>query len=370
MAFNPDAYALWKDCKYKKPLEVQMKEAAARVQAFETEAVPGKLELFLKFLSLRVNNFELNGLEASMYELQEMMRDSEVLRAFHAPVDQVFYRGLHPLPIGKSLFDFMQNAPYELIEEFLKCGVNGEGRMLLHAACARYIHGDLVTYLLFQHFDGPSLLKEVDIAGNSPLHIACIKGFYPDVVKFLIKNGANVNATNKNNCTPIHYAAELGFEELIKILFRSGAGLDLQDNLGKTPLHYACRKTMYQSILSLVDAGADLSVFTGLRSPWRTLVPWRRVPFGQGSRAEWIKWVTIKLMIPITWYRSKAFLEGRTDSSSVLSYIPSELVSLFVTVFTDTIIQEFVACSERPKIQRYYSDAQFNAWEYEIYRGS
>lgn len=159
----------------------------------------------LRYDCLVISMCSCFSLLASMYELQEMMRDSEVLRAFHAPVDQVFYRGLHPLPIGKSLFDFMQNAPYEvqtaqfdsrphlladrrISEVWCKWRRSNASACCLCQIYPRYVHldrlaeisidslGDLVTYLLFQHFDGPSLLKEVDIAGNSPLHIACIKG--------------------------------------------------------------------------------------------------------------------------------------------------------------------------------------------------
>lgn len=44
-------------------------------------------------------------------------------------------------------------------------------------------------------------------AGNrvTALHYAALNG-HANLVKLLLKNGANVNAVDRNNMTPLHYA--------------------------------------------------------------------------------------------------------------------------------------------------------------------
>ncbi len=71
--------------------------------------------------------------------------------------------------------------------------------------------------------------------------------------------------------TPLHYAIEAGQADLMKILIRSGANVDLVDNNGMSPLHLAvrlqqraivkvtrCMSRVTRQIL--VDENADVNV--------------------------------------------------------------------------------------------------------------
>ena len=59
---------------------------------------------------------------------------------------------------------------------------------------------------------------------------------YLKIIKFLIENGADVNATNKNGETALFKARNL---EVAKILIKQGADVNAKDKYGETPLFKA-----------------------------------------------------------------------------------------------------------------------------------
>ncbi|MDP1604969.1 MAG: ankyrin repeat domain-containing protein [Legionella sp.] len=81
---------------------------------------------------------------------------------------------------------------------------------------------------------------------NSVLHsVLHGKGPHPDLLRFLIENGANVNATNAHGEIPVHflvmhpYQTPKGFSDRLKVLVEAGANLLHRDNCGRTPLRLA-----------------------------------------------------------------------------------------------------------------------------------
>jgi len=57
-----------------------------------------------------------------------------------------------------------------------------------------------------------------------PLWCAAAAG-YLNVVKLLVKQGANVNSTTKTHSTPLRAACFDGHFEIVKFLISSGAGM-------------------------------------------------------------------------------------------------------------------------------------------------
>ena len=65
-------------------------------------------------------------------------------------------------------------------------------------------------------------MNEVEAAGNTPLHSCCYEGWI-DGAKLLLDLGAKMNASNNAGDRPIHWAQNMGHDELEKFLREHGA---------------------------------------------------------------------------------------------------------------------------------------------------
>jgi ankyrin repeat protein len=85
-----------------------------------------------------------------------------------------------------------------------------------------------------------TLLDTRDTDGSTALHCATWKG-HLEVVKFLLKAGADVHAQNSNDhwgTTPLHAAAHANQTAIVQLLIDTGADVNAKDMNGKTPLHH------------------------------------------------------------------------------------------------------------------------------------
>jgi cytohesin len=92
--------------------------------------------------------------------------------------------------------------------------------------------------------------------GRMPLHFAafCSKA---DIIKLLIEKGADANARDNNNFTPLYYARDA---ETAELLIKSGAKVNVCDGTGYTPLHHAVNKGSKAIAKILVENGADANI--------------------------------------------------------------------------------------------------------------
>jgi hypothetical protein len=99
---------------------------------------------------------------------------------------------------------------------------------------------------------------ERDGKENTVLH-ATAQGCCLDVVKLLLgyKRKPNINARNKDNKTPLHYAAECSNMEIARLLLEYGADPHAKDKYGATPLHYAASASVAKL---LIERGVDPNV--------------------------------------------------------------------------------------------------------------
>ena len=105
--------------------------------------------------------------------------------------------------------------------------------------------------------------------GESPLHMAVVHN-KPEMAQLLLTAGASILTTNDNGQTPLHSAAQRGFNAILSLLIQNlnleedaedrTAILDWQDQDGNTALHLAAQAENANCIRRLVGAGADISI--------------------------------------------------------------------------------------------------------------
>ena len=94
----------------------------------------------------------------------------------------------------------------------------------------------------------------------TPLHSAAKNNQNPAIVQVLIDVGADIEARTEFKSTPLHHAAEYNENsDILKVLIDAGADLNVQDTNNNTPLHHAANKKNPARIKILVDAGANVN---------------------------------------------------------------------------------------------------------------
>ncbi len=95
------------------------------------------------------------------------------------------------------------------------------------------------------------------VDSDSPVADAAMRGDV-DVVRALLRDGADVNAAQGDGMTALHWAAERGAAELAEMLLYAGANVAAVTRLGDyTPLHLASRGGRSDVVEVLLRAGAD-----------------------------------------------------------------------------------------------------------------
>ena len=96
--------------------------------------------------------------------------------------------------------------------------------------------------------------KEVNVRGplgRTALHYA-VRQQLPEVVRYLIEHGVDINSTTKESYTPLHYATCLENKEIIELLLNAGANVNARSSLSTnevTPLRLVCGNSNLKQLL-------------------------------------------------------------------------------------------------------------------------
>ncbi|XP_071572809.1 uncharacterized protein [Temnothorax nylanderi] len=159
-----------------------------------------------------------------------------------------------------------------LLQDYEKIDINAKGNgdwTILHYALVQKNNLEMVKYLVDNK---GSNVNAIDAFGSKPIHIAAKEGckdtveFFLskelsrineldaanktllhyaaendqlEVAKYLIAQGADVNAEDVNGLTPMHIAANFGYKDFIKVLLKNGAVYNAVDNSDEKPLEYS-----------------------------------------------------------------------------------------------------------------------------------
>ena len=65
------------------------------------------------------------------------------------------------------------------------------------------------------------LITPTDKHGQTALHEIC-RGWHPDVAKFALQHGAEINKPDIFGRTPLHLACAVNFEDMVEFLVHNG----------------------------------------------------------------------------------------------------------------------------------------------------
>lgn len=127
-------------------------------------------------------------------------------------------------------------------------------RSRLHEMVKRQEHDDLKAAL--ERSISMTVIDACDKNQQTALHLAARLNSAP-IVASLLENGANINALDGTNNTPLLLATDL---DVIALLCTRGADLSVQNESGLTALHLAVLRKDAVSVLALLDHGSAVNV--------------------------------------------------------------------------------------------------------------
>lgn len=137
---------------------------------------------------------------------------------------------------------------------------------------------------------------------ETPLHLAVL-GSHRRTAYELLREGANVDATNKYGQTPLHYATSC---TIVRLLLNHGASATARDAKGDTPLDTALQNGVEASVIRCLTAAskkefADMRSVDSEREKRRARVIEQRLQrtrdrelakFAQRTMHDYLKWRT------------------------------------------------------------------------------
>ena len=96
---------------------------------------------------------------------------------------------------------------------------------------------------------------KLEDSGRDLLHLATLKG-YTDIVKLLVDNGVDIDATDKSGKTALQYAEKYGHKKIANLLKTHGADVTLpEENNGRPPFLERALEDSEAAVLYLGNAG-------------------------------------------------------------------------------------------------------------------
>ncbi len=109
----------------------------------------------------------------------------------------------------------------------------------------------------FLYIIGRYDIEATNAEGKTSLHYAAEKGL-KDIAEFLLAQGADTTVRDSEGRTPLHRAAFSGHIGVVKVLLKNGADITMKDSEGRTPFHLAAVHGQIDMIKLLHENGAEV----------------------------------------------------------------------------------------------------------------
>ncbi len=146
-----------------------------------------------------------------------------------------------------------------------------EGETILHAAA--FYGYTLVLQDLLNHLPCKALISAEDEDGKTPLHKAVWLDPKPDIVTLLLDHGADPNALNKYQYTPLHWAAKHGHLQSASILIARKADPQLLNANGDLAVDLALRHGQDEFVHFFLGTTQRLVISSTMTTTTSTQIP-------------------------------------------------------------------------------------------------
>ncbi|GAB4201368.1 MAG: hypothetical protein Tsb002_37910 [Wenzhouxiangellaceae bacterium] len=160
--------------------------------------------------------------------------------------------------LSALLYEGRENAAQLLLKGGASLTTNNFNTSPLHIILTRPDLSGFLVWLIKNNYIEVNAKVESFFKKNVPLIAVSADAGAVNIVQTFIDQGADVNATDSNKDSVLHYAVDAKQIEIVKLLIASGADVSVINAEGDSLLHYAIYDKDIEMITLLVKSGIEL----------------------------------------------------------------------------------------------------------------